>query len=571
MIMKKILYILTAALMLSLSNSCAKLDLNPLSEASSENWYSDPTELVISLNDFYRDYLWEIESGYWTDRRTDDWNQRDYIYELANGSAVSTWSYNSYWTNTYKGISRANRIQESVEKLRGKYSNSELNPLLAEALFFRAYFYSRLVTLYGDVPFYTGYLSIEEAFKMGRISKDIIIDQIYEDFDFAAQYLPENNNARSATRVNKGAALALKARWAMQFGDYQTALTAAQACINLGKYALHSDFGALFRDKTINSEIIFAIPHSASLELTTSGQPSVQKINSFTLRTAGGTATAQPSWELLAAFDCIDGKPIDESPLFDSHDPYKNRDPRCNETFAAPGTVIYGFVFDPSPGTINVLNVTTGAMIKNKDNKVNDQYAAYNSCCIKKGAQDDWVSTYNENPTIIMRYADILLIYAEAKIELNQIDATVLNAINDVRARAYGVSRGQVSAYPAMTGNDQTELRRQLRKERRVEFAWEGRRYFDLLRWGWLEKAFSHNMYGHLNQGAIKAYYTAGNWFWPETPEIDEDGFANFAPMFEKGYIMQYGVRKFDPKSYLWPIPNTDVLINTNINQNPGY
>ncbi len=569
--MKKILYIIIAVITISLCNSCAKLDLNPLSEASSENWYSDPTELVISLNDFYRDYLWEVENGYWTDRRTDDWSQRDYIYELANGSAVSTWSYNSYWTNTYKGISRANRIQESIKKLREKYSESELNPLLAEALFFRAYLYSRLITLYGDVPFYTGYLSIEEAFKMGRVPKDSIIKQIYEDFDYAAEYLPEENNSGSVTRVNKGAALALKARWALQFGDYATALSASEACIKLEKYSLYPDYGEYFRDKKINSETIFTIPHSASLELTSAGKPDVQSIKSFTLRIAGGTATAQPSWELLAAFDCTDGKPIDESPLFDPHNPFKNRDPRCNETFVEPGTAVYGFVFDPCPGTINVLNVTTGVMIKNKDNKVNDQYAAYNSCCLKKGAQEDWVSTYNENPTVIMRYAEVLLIYAEAKIELNQIDATVLNAINDVRARAYGVPRAQVSKYPAVTGSDQAELRRQLRKERRVEFAWEGRRYFDLLRWGWLEKAYSHNMYGHLNQEGIKSYYNSGKWFWPETPEIDEDGFANFAPMFEKGYIMQYGERKFDPKSYLWPIPNTDILINKNIIQNTGY
>lgn len=569
--MKKILYIILTGVGITLFSSCAKLDLNPLSEASSENWYSDPTELVISLNDFYRDYLWEIESGFWSDRRTDDWNQRDYIYELANGSAVSTWSYNSYWTNTYKGISRANRIEESVKKLRGEYSDAELNPLLAEALFFRAYFYSRMITLYGDVPFYTGYLSIEDAFKMGRIPKETIINQIYQDFDFAAEYLPEENNAGNVTRVNKGAAYALKAKWALQFGDYETALSAAEDCINLGVYKLHPDFGQLFRDKKVNSEVIFSIPHSASLELTSSGKPNVQSIRSFMLRTAGGTATAQPSWELLAAFDCTDGKPIDESPLFDPHDPFKNRDPRCNETFVEPGTVVYGFVFDPNPGTTNVLNTNTGAMVRNKDNKVNDQYAAYNSCCLKKGAQDDWLSTYNDNPTVIMRYAEVLLIYAEAKIELGQIDAKVLNAINDVRARAYGVSRAQVSAYPEVSGSDQAELRRQVRKERRVEFAWEGRRYFDLLRWGWLEKAYSHNMYGHLNQEAIKAYHAAGNWFWPEAPEIDEDGFANFAPMFEKGLIMQYGERKFDPKSYLWPIPNTDILINKNINQNTGY
>lgn len=130
--------------------------------------------------------------------------------------------------------------------------------------------------------------------------------------------------------------------------------------------------------------------------------------------------------------------------------------------------------------------------------KINDQYAAPTGTCLRKGAQDEWRTGKNvsENPTIIIRYADVLLMYAEAKIELGELDASMLNAINDVRARAYKTTRDNTAAYPALALSDQNTMRLAVRKERRVEFAWEGRRFFDLLRWdGWMEKAFSHDYY----------------------------------------------------------------------------
>lgn len=107
-------------------------------------------------------------------------------------------------------------------------------------------------------------------------------------------------------------------------------------------------------------------------------------------------------------------------------------------------------------------------------------------------------------PIIIMRYADVLLMYAEAKIEQNEIDQSVLNTINDVRARAYKVGREQVDSYPAVRTTDQTELRRILRLERRMEFAWEGRRFWDLKRWRWFEKAFACDYYGCLTASDLK-------------------------------------------------------------------
>ena len=172
-----------------------------------------------------------------------------------------------------------------------------------------------------------------------------------------------------------------------------------------------------------------------------------------------------------------------------------------------------------------------------------------------------------------MRYADVLLMYAEAQIELNKIDDLTLDCINDVRARAYGESRNDITQYPAITTTEQSALRKVLRRERRVEFAWEKLRYFDLLRWHQLEKAFGHNMFGFTRNAAVaKENFDSGNWFWPSVPKFDEDGFPCFEAMVDGTYIVQHGIRKFEPRIYLWPLPSNDVqIMNGKLEQNPGY
>ena len=131
-----------------------------------------------------------------------------------------------------------------------------------------------------------------------------------------------------------------------------------------------------------------------------------------------------------------------------------------------------GFEYDPSPAAKTVMNYTTGKKQSNQDTRIVNQYSSYTGLLWKKGIDASWtVDQKVEQDYIIMRYADVLLIYAEAMIELNRIDDSVLKAINMVRARAYGVNVTATDSYPAVTTTDQTELRRALRIERRMEFA----------------------------------------------------------------------------------------------------
>jgi hypothetical protein len=372
--------------------------------------------------------------------------------------------------------------------------------------------------------------------------------------------------------ATKGAAYAMKARYALYMGDWATAAEAADNCIKLKNYTLEADYADIFWQSTgLIKEKIFAIPRSIESSVVLEQW----YVNNSLPRNAGGYAAYTPSWDLFAAYLCTDGKPIDESPLFDSLNPFKNRDPRCAKTIVEFNTQHCGFDFDPSPAATQVYNYSTGAKQSNQDSRAVNQYASYNGLILKKGVDASWTENGKQvqNDYIIMRYADVLLMYAEAKIELNQIDASVLDAINQVRARAYGVSASSVALYPAVTSTDQATLRQTVRLERRVELAFESLRYCDLIRWRLAEKAL--NKFNYINLAptdCLEKVVNKGFWFWGMTPQIDEDGMADFAPLKAAGLCEEGAKRNFPARQYLMPIPTHDIeLSNNNLTNNEGY
>ena len=172
----------------------------------------------------------------------------------------------------------------------------------------------------------------------------------------------------------------------------------------------------------------------------------------------------------------------------------------------------------------------------------------------------------------MMRYADVLLMYAEAKIELNQLDESVTEAINTVRARAYGVNVSSTSMYPAVELGTQEQMRKAVRIERRMELANEGLRYMDLIRWRLAEKAL--NGYNYINlqpDELLNKVVNADLWFWAMTPQIDEDGLADFSALYNAGYVALGAKRVFPSRQYLWPIPTHDMELCPNLKNNPEY
>lgn len=565
--------LIAAGCILLICNACSDLDLAPLSSASTENWYSSGEEFDNSMNYFYGISYWDQQfSPNFIDGWTDDLIWRSQLATIESGSLdAGTGFINNLWNRNYEQIQNANRVIEQLEDAEG-ISDEKKELLKAEAMFHRAARYSNLIFHWGDVPFYTDVLTVEEAFALSRKNKSEILQEIFKDFDHAFQYLPLTYSGFQ--RATKGAALAMKSRIALYMGDYEVARDAAKACIDLGAYELYPKYEDVFAKKTgLSNEIIFAIPRAKEYDVTIGN-------GSWGLcpRTPGGFQVRSPSWQLLASFLCTDGLPIDESPLFDPRNPFRNRDPRCSKVIIEFGSQFAGVVYEPHPDSLSVYDSNKGTYVTNKDTRGNDSFASFNGLSWRKWMNSeplDWLNQVADPLNIVVRYADVLLYYAEAKIELNEIDQSVLDAINQVRARAYEVDPGS-SEYPKVTTTNQSELRRQLRIERRMEFAFEGmRRYCDLVRWKLAEKVMNMWTYGILSSAKDlrEKVVKPGLWFWPDIPSIDEDGIAYFEEtnMFKEGRIRRLVKRAWPDRQYLWPIPTSEIQINKNLTQNPEY
>lgn len=572
--MKKSIYTLAGLAMLL--SSCESMDMVPRSQGNSESWYSSDIELEMAVSEFYILGYWNTPlegSEQWTDNFTYRQQNRN---PGSNGTVLDgtvngqQWEVYSLWQQDYKLIARANTLLANYHKAAGVVPADKLNRYAGEAYFCRACKYAELVCYYGDLPYIYGTETISEAEQKGRRAKEEIIADAYADFDRAIEYLPVSYGS-AAVHFTKGAALAMKARFALYFGDFEIAAKAAKECMDLGVYSLEPDYGKLFLQSTKeNPEKIFVIPRSLANDVILDQW----YVNNGLPRNAGGYGSDNPSWDLLASYLCTDGLPIDESELFDPHNPFANRDPRCAKTIVEFGTEHCGFEYNPRPDVTKVMNYTTGALQDNADNRAVNQYASYNGLIWKKGIDISWTENGKkvERDYIIMRYADVLLMYAEAKIELGEIDNSVVDAINTVRARAYGVDLTATSMYPAVKSGSQEEMRKAVRIERRMELANEGLRYMDLIRWRLAEKAL--NGYNYINlqpTDLLNNVVKKGLWFWGMTPQIDEDGLSDFSALYNAGLVALGAKRVFPARQYLWPIPTHDIELCPSLKNNPGY
>ncbi|WP_064198640.1 MULTISPECIES: RagB/SusD family nutrient uptake outer membrane protein [Emticicia] len=571
--MKRIKYIAFIAI-LCLSACQNTLDLYPLAQPSAEKWYSNEAEIQLALNDLYRGDFWIPDAETGSEVLSDDAFTRTALSPIKAGTVNSQWgTAATLWRNSYKAIARANRafVALNSPETKANVPAANLAIYLAEIRFHRASQYARLVTHFGDVVYSEDVIELDKAYNIGRTDKKTVISKIYADLDAAAAALPKSYAASAVKRITKGAALAMKARTALYVGDFKIAAEAAKACIDLATYSLHPSYANLFLQNTKDSrEIVFGLPRSVAFNVFIASSEVLNRIT----RNSGGFGAICPTWDLFCAYLCTDGLPIDKSPLYDPRNPFKNRDPRCTASIVEFGTTHLGFTYDPNPTALRVLRVATNTQVTNNDNRANAQFASFNGLVWKKGIDDTYLQNGNrvEPDQIIIRYADVLLMYAEAKIELNEIDQSVRDAINAVRARAYGVAPTATASYPAVTATTQTDLRKIVRIERRMEFAFENLRYMDIVRWKLAGKVFSRPIYGMLDPTDLKAKLVDKNlWFFPSTPVIDEDGLANFKPMFDAGLIKLIVPCEWQERQYLWPIPTSEIQINPNMKQNEGY
>jgi len=554
---KTILVILLAG-----AAGCHTLDLNPLSEASTGTFYSNQTELELAVNDLYRLAFWGNDNELFSDN---EWHRGQLTNAVIGGTMnADDANVQTFWLNSYKAIARVNSFLANKERAAANTPAPIMLRLEAEMRLIRAYQYARLITHFGDVPLLTEPVALEESYGIARKNQAEILQFVFDELDFAAGNLPVSYGPSETRRLTKGAALAIKARTALYTSKWEIARDASKAVIDLGAYALHSSYPQLFlKAGETSKEIIISVPRDEKQQVF-NGAGYVQDNIS---RNAGGFGAQLPTRDMMDAYECTDGKPIDESPLYDPKAPFKNRDPRLTATIVEFNTQWLGYNYMPHPDSLTVFSSKENRRVPNKDTRAVAAFASYTGLLWKKGIDQTWPDRLVEdNDAIIVRYAEVLLTYAEAKIELGEIDESVLNAVNQVRARAYGVGAEQTNAYPAITGTNAAALRRALRRERRVEFPREGLRYMDLIRWKLAEKALSSPVIGLPDPTA----QNRAKWPFPGVTPLDDDGLADYTGFGTDVKVLSQ--RSFDKsRQYLWPIPAVERRVNPNITQNAGY
>ena len=450
-------YFLTAIIVLC---GCNKnfLTKNPPDQLSSANFWKTQSDADQGLTAVYAHLIqgynytsstntgigWGSGTPYW-DILTDNAFGGSFGTVSTGDIEATTGTIQSDAYNTpYAAIQDCNVFLANIGHI--PLDQTTMNRYIGEVRFIRGYYYFLLEQLYGDVVLSFRPLGKDSAsYKLPRTAKAVVIDSVLSDFNFAAANLP---NTAYSGHVVRGTALGYIAKVYMTLQRWQDAAATAQTIMTEAKFGLYSGgYRGLFLKpgQNNNPEIMF----SGRYEIPNAYSPA-DYLYTY-------SSSFQPVSYLVNDYECTDGLPITSSPLYNSATPYNNRDPRLLATILTPGVLYKGGI----PFVPAALGASAGFLNK----KGVDSTRA---TVIGTQSDQDWV---------YLRYAEVLLMYAEAQNEAAGPDATVYSALNAVR------SRPSVSMPPLPAGLSQDSMRTRIRHERRIELALEGQRYFDLKRW----------------------------------------------------------------------------------------
>ncbi len=545
--MKKLLYSITLGVLLLNACKSGDLEKDPLN-LWQEDYVFDTTD---SLGDFAKGYLTEIYTnlpkGYnrisnnLLDAASDDAissQNASNIERFTNGQISSFNNPDDAWAINYQGIRRANKFLTNIDKVPFKAAmRQEKTYWIAEAKFLRAYFYFELFKRYGGVPLVgDNVLGLNDNLNLQRSTAkettDYILSQLEE---VIAVGRPDPISDGDLGRATKGAAMALKSRLLLYLAsplynsnanansseDWNKAAAAAKALMNLNTFSLHSSFSTLFTTRK-NTEVILGYQRANTTDVETSNTP----IGYAGPVTANGYTS--PTQELVDAFEMKDGKLYTTSTLYDSSNPYLNRDPR-----------FYLTIFHNGFKWLN-RNIETFEGGRDKPGGIVTQTKT--GYYMRKFMADFTSSTVFSNQTHnfpLFRYAEILLNFAEAKNEYSGPDTDVYKAIEDIRKRA------GLSPFTLQAGLTKEQMREVIRHERRVEMAFEEQRFWDIRRWKIAETVLNGSLHGMkiTKNGTTLTY---------ERTDAENKSFVA-------------------PKMYSYPIPYDELTKNNKLTQNQGW
>lgn len=550
--MKKILIMIAIATM---GLTSCELDREPETTLADTNFWKSEKDFRGACNKLYVDL-----DGFWQDTRSDE-----IVSTSPNTVSTGNWTVpatSSDWTNPYNRIGVANNIIQKISA--SGLAESIKNRWMAEACFFRAYHYFELVKKYGDVPL------IMKAFDSTsdpdiyteRTPREQVIQQCYKDLEFAYENLPDIDNLKDDAnwgRVSKSAALGMLTRIGLYEGTFskyhnlgsdwkahlKKSIDAAEKLIASGKHSLYPDYEKMFLfdgEGRQNRENVFVKVYGPNGAGTTTHN------NSRTLENSVSVTR-----HTIDQFLYTDGLPREKSSLAiqnETHydDIFENRDPRLAMT-------CYKYNEDAYKGGYTPFNNAHGFGYP-----------------IKKGFMyDEW--QLNGNATVdkmIIRYAEILISYAEALYEYNgsitdeQLDQT----INAVRKRA-GLNAKLTNAFVEANGLNMLD---EIRRERLVEFVDEGLHYNDIIRWKTAEKVLPVDIIGlkYIESETTASREDLQSRLTTEGGMFKGKKVADQADLY---VIEEASTRSFDPaRDYYYPIPTYEISTSKGaITQNPKW
>lgn len=527
--MKKIIFTLTlCAAALCIVPSCVPLDTPPYDRETDLNyWEEDPNAALSALNSCYTSMTDMFELVY-RDGMTDNaYVKGGQDQAIGNGSYGTSDGYvYSVWNNHYAGIRACNELTTNIDRVPGLDAGLKAR-YLAEARTLHAFHYYELYSHFGGVPYFVSPVSIEESRTVARDSRETVVNNVITELKevISSNALPASYSGDDRGRITSWAARALLAKVYLFEGNWAELKTLTDEIISGSGATLYPSYTGLFE---------VANEYCSEILLSTQYTPVSREHNimyNIVPPSLGGYSNLAPLQELVDSYVMLNGKMITEAGSgYDAAHPFDNRDPRL------AATVIYTGNSYPLPGGgTAVIDCENGSDAYNATSDVTPT-----GYYIRKW----WDKTYRLTlqsglNAILIRYADVLLMNAEAHVESGTFDASVWNkTIRPIRERA-GFTDAAALDFPA--GADYRAL---VRNERRSELAFEGSRWADIMRWRIAENVMN---------GWCHGLYTGA-------PVGTDNGFVRIE------------TRQFSAdKHYLWPIPQKERDMNHNLEQNPNW
>lgn len=587
--MKKILY--TAALFCAIAFSGCDdlLDVNPGSELTDDGFWKSETDLKGACNKLYYDL-----KGWSNDARSDEFVENS-SNSISNGTRTVPGTSKDDWTDPYSYIFTANNIIEKSET--APLAESVRNRWRAEAFFFRAYHHFGLVKKYGDVPLITKtFKSVyDEELKMGRTSREIVIQQCYEDLEFAAANLPEHSALSTSEldrrRASRSSALGMIVRIGLYEGTFQKyhGVNGGSNANNHFDKAIHAferlkgEGHDLFADfNTVHSylneankdnpEIVFGKAYGENDFATVStGHVHTRDLEGKYALTrnvldlflyADGLPMNKTSLKIPVetSYNNIAGRDHEGNPLADG---LGQRDPRLLKTI---WTINDELESDDFVGWMETGKGKYYPFDSQRPKGYPCKKAFFGSLWEKSVGSKDFTDK------IIIRYAEMLISYAEALYERNGniSDAQLDETVNRLRERV-GFEMKLTNAFVSQHGLDMLE---EIRRERTVELLAEGFRYDDIIRWKIAEKVLPTDLIGPICLADEMQNPSLHEGFAARL--TDESGNVGGAFVYDQpsAYVIEFkNTRSFNPqRDYLYPIPTFEIAQSDfNIVQNPGW